>query len=567
MRTLAAIVVLGFASLPLVHAGITKVSGGPTNLNGNGDAGGIVSMSADGRYIVFDSASSNLTPGQAGSISNDVFLFDRNQQTIVCLSDAYSGSPLNGDFFSSCPTITPDGRFVCFSSWDSAIVAVDSNPLQDVFVYDRVLGTKELASLTDSEGFANGACSFPTISADGRFVVFQSNANNLAAGPITQNPVVDIYVRDRQLKTTRRVSVGLGGVLANGSSSLPAISGDGRYVAFYSNATNLVANDANGPISDMFRADLTTGAIEIVSVSSAGVAGNAASVSDGVDLISSDGRFVAFSSNATNLVAGDSNAKSDCFLRDMLAQTTVRVSVATDGTESNGDSIRPVVSNDGRYVLFESKGTTLDGTDANGPIQDIYVRDLVLGATKRVSKSNAGVQGNGSSVLAAVSEDGRYFGFFSLANNLVPGDTNLKGDVFLVANRWCTFESGAPGIVGSSGITPLLTGDSGECIDSGYAIQISQGLAAAPAILIVASAELPGILPGFHLDLSQPSFQIPVLLHGSLAIPGSGKATLPGKNLGHLPDLTLHLQVAVLDPSAAHGVALSNELDLVVSSD
>jgi Tol biopolymer transport system component len=547
---------------PSLAAGIEKVSGGPLGINANGESG-LLSISQDGRFIAFDSTAKNLTPNHPG-LGAHIFLYDREAATIVCVSLNLDGSPNDPEAPSMCPMVTPDGAYVCFASWQDKLVANDLNHGQDVFVYDRVAGTRELVSVTDAEGPAGALCSFPTISADGRFVVFESDASGMTAGPLDVLPFGDVFVRDRLLGTTRKVSYAAAGAEANGQSRLGIISGDGRYAYFQSTATNLVQVDANGSVSDVFRTDLTTGVIELVSVGVGGAAANGASTLAGIDVVSHDGRFVAFRSTASNLVPGDTNNFADVFVKDMVLGTTTRVSVGAAGVQANQSSDWPVISNDGRYCYFESFATNLVPVNASGVSQDIFVRDLVLGTTTLVSKNEAGVQANGGNAVPAISEDGRFFGFWSSATNLVAGDLNAHGDVFVVSNCWALFDFVPGGVAGSGGIVPQLAGTAGSCV-GGYRIEADQTLGQTLALLIAGVAASPTMPFGLLVDLGQPHVLWPILMHGAPGIPGAGSAVFASPSLRGLEGVTLHLQLAVADPAAPGDIALSNGLVLTVS--
>jgi Tol biopolymer transport system component len=221
-------------------------------------------------------------------------------------------------------------------------------------------------------------------------------------------------------------SVTTGGMQGNEASFGGVISDDGRFVAFWSYAYDLVPGDGNATI-DIFVRDRVSGATERVSVDSSGLEGNDSSYGPS---ISSDGRFVAFVSTATNLVPGDTNAGWDIFLRDRQAGTTIRANVGSNGEEANANSTEPRISPDGRYLVFSSFASTLVPGDTNGT-WDVFVRDLSLGTTTRVSLDSNGLQANSSSIEPAISADGRYVAFSSLATNLVPGDVNNRQDVFL----------------------------------------------------------------------------------------------------------------------------------------
>jgi len=226
----------------------------------------------------------------------------------------------------------------------------------------------------------------------------------------------------------QRVSVASDGTQGNDNSWDPSISADGRYVAFFSHASNLVPGDTNGK-ADVFVHDRVTGQTTRVSVASDGTEGNGYSW---FPSISADGRYVAFESIASNLVPGDTNGVSDVFVHDRLTGQTTRVSVASDGTQGHSASDHPSISADGRYVAFESFASNLVPGDTNGK-RDVFVHDRLTGQTARVSVASDGTQGNGDSIYPSISADGRYVAFVSGASNLVPGDANGNIDVFIAA--------------------------------------------------------------------------------------------------------------------------------------
>lgn len=290
----------------------------------------------------------------------------------------------------------------------------------------------------------NGRSTVSAVSADGRYVVFESYAANLVRGPsgTDTNGAPNVFIHDGESGVTRRLSVGTSGQQANGGSYAPAISDDGRYVTFTSDASNLVAGDTNG-VSDVFVADTLLGDVRRVSVAASGTQGNGHS-SDAS--ISDDGRYVAFSSLAVNLVSGDTNARSDIFVRDLAAGTTRRVSVSSSNAQANGDSRSAVVSGDGRYVAFASGATNLVTGDTNG-VDDVFRVDLVGGDTIRVSVGANGVQANAASSLPSISTSGMHIAFESVATNLVSLDTNDVQDAFVhdVAGALTSRVSEAPG--------------------------------------------------------------------------------------------------------------------------
>ena len=257
---------------------------------------------------------------------------------ITRVSIASDGS--EGDRASETPSLSADGRFVAFTSFSTNLVATDANGTADIYLHDRDTSVTAQVSVSSDGRSGNAFSYFPAVSSDGRIVAFHSWATNLVSGDTNQ--ASDIFVHDRELGTTTRVSIASNGTPGNGSSEYASISADGRFVAFLSEASNLVPNDFNG-VSDVFVHDRDTGETTMVSVASDGSQGN-----DGPlrvpPVISDDGRFVAYTSSATNLVADDNNNKNDVFIHDRQTGETARVSVADDGSEGNGDSWSPSIS-------------------------------------------------------------------------------------------------------------------------------------------------------------------------------------------------------------------------------
>ncbi len=334
---------------------------------------------------------------------------------------------------ATAPSISADGRFVAFVSTSSDLVEGDTNGVADVFVRDLATGATRRASVASDGAQADGGSGPPAISGSGRFVAFSSEATNLVPrdtnrcfGFTVRGSCPDLFVHDLETGDTRRVSVGARGLQANGESLYPAISADGRYVAFASLAINLVTRDRNDKM-DVFLHDTATGETSRVSV---GAQGQEADSFSFAPTVSADGARVAFTSFATNLVGGDGNGADDVFVRDLAAATTVRVSVAADGSEAAGFSGGASLSADGIRVAFWSEGALVPG-DSNGVV-DAYVRDLAAGTVVRASVSSRGGQGDGPvTAPPSLSPDGRFVGFESEATNLVPGDRNRSLDVFL----------------------------------------------------------------------------------------------------------------------------------------
>jgi Tol biopolymer transport system component len=389
----------------------TRVSVATDGTQGNNYSGRVV-VSADGRWVAFTSAADNLVPGDT-NFQWDVFLHDRQTGTTTRVSMAPGGGQM--DIPSDFPAISADGRWVAFQS---------GSPLgtTQVFLHDRETGTTTPVSV--GLGGIAGSGAFPAMSADGNWVSFTSRADNLVAGDT--NGVEDVFVYDRQTAVVTRVSVGSGGAQGNRYSwSLGSLSADGRSVAFASMASNLVADDTNEDW-DVFVHDRQTGTTTRVSVGPGGAQGNGGSFNAA---ISADGRWVAFASRASNLLPGDTNGHEDVFVHDRQTGATTGVSVGLGSVPGNADSSRPAISADGRSVAFYSAASNLVAGDTNGS-SDVFVRDRHAGVTTRVSVGPGGVQGAGSSVGASISADGRVVAFESEAGNLAADDTNFQWDAF-----------------------------------------------------------------------------------------------------------------------------------------
>ncbi|HEX6570859.1 MAG TPA: hypothetical protein VF055_02475 [Steroidobacteraceae bacterium] len=320
--------------------------------------------------------------------------------------------------------LSADGRYVVFHSYRPSLVRNDRNGVADVFLRDLERGETRLVSAASDGGTANAYALDASISADGRHVAFFSPASDLVTGD--RNGSGDIFVWNRETGVREVASVGSSGAQANDESLESAISADGRYVAFTSFASNLARNDTNGR-SDVFLRDRQAGYTQRVSVTSDG---RQADGDSWQPCVSADGRFVAFYSTATNLVPDDHGDMQDVFVRDRQTRQTRRISETADGTAANGYSVQPALSGNGRYVAFVSAANNLAPGDTNGRI-DVFVKDLETGSVERVSVSSSGKQGNGGSYEPALSANGRYVVFESFASNLVAGDTNGTYDVFV----------------------------------------------------------------------------------------------------------------------------------------
>jgi len=386
------------------------------------------SISADGQSISFSSAESEMILGDVNGAGDIFFRNLTTLETTRVSVDSEGDEAIGGS--SGNPSISSDGRYIAFTSSATNLVASDTNGQRDIFLHDTQNNTTTRVSVVSGGAEAiDGDSNNPSISSDGRYIAFTSSATNLVASDT--NGQSDIFLHDTQLGTTTRVSVDSVGAEGDFySSGTPSISSDGRYIAFTSSATNLVAGDANGQ-SDIFLHDTQNNTTTRVSVDSAGL--EAGGISDSPS-ISSDGRYIAFASHATNLVASDTNGQSDIFLHDTQNNTTTRVSIVSivsgGAQATGGQSYGPSISSDGRYIAFTSSATNLVAGDANGQ-SDIFLHDTQNNTTTRVSVDSAGLEAGGISDSPSISSDGRYIAFTSEAANLVSNDMNGVLDVFL----------------------------------------------------------------------------------------------------------------------------------------
>ena len=335
---------------------------------------------------------------------------------------------------SSGATISADGNLVAFASGATNLVDLaDTNGNTDVFVRDRRQGETIPVSLSVDGllGTGEGAA----ISSNGRFVVFQGAAPLVPE--ITLGGIYNIYRRDLLLGRTELVSTALAGQQPDGTSLYPSVSAEGRYVAFMSVATNLVRNDRNG-VMDIFVKDMKTNRLRLVSVGPDYARANGES-GDGLASvsISASGRYVAFPSWASNLIANDRNGAEDVFVRDLRTDSTIRASRGLLA-EANGGSWLPSLSRDGRFVAFYSDASNLVAKDLNGG-SDVFIYDTGTGRTRRLTVGVGGEEAYPSAAFAiesgpAFSADGHTVAFSSWASNLVDEDLNGVLDVFI--RRW-----------------------------------------------------------------------------------------------------------------------------------
>jgi hypothetical protein len=388
---------------------------------GNDNSGGAV-ISSDNQYVAFGSSATNLVSDDTNN-ATDVFVHNLQTGNTELVSRNSDGTLGNG--LSSGPKLSADGRFIVFSSLATNLVTGDTNGTWDVFIHDRQTGVTELISKSSDGIQGNSGSSFATVSADGRFVVFDSSADNLV--PDDPNSTHDLFLHDRMSSTTIRLSANSIGNPTLGAV-YPAISGSGNYIVFRSEVNDLVPGDTNGT-GDIFVYELQTGTIELVSKHTNGTIGNGFSDRPA---ISYDGRYVVFLSDATNLVDDDTNGYRDVFWHDRQTGRTVRVSVSSSGVQGNNSAVDSFVSvsANGQYIAFTSLANNLVPGDVN-EVPDVFVHNLAIQTTELVSKHSDGTLGNAYSSWVNLSDDGRYAAFVSPSDNLVDNDTNNSVDVFI----------------------------------------------------------------------------------------------------------------------------------------
>ena len=288
--------------------------------------------------------------------------------------------------------------------------------------------TYSRANTTADGAQSVGPASRGTISDDGTLVAFHSPSGDLV--PNDTNGVADVFVKDLTSGSITRVSTDFAGNQANNRSTFAQISPDKKYVVFQSLASNLVPNDTNGK-TDIFMKSLITGEISRISVASDGSQANGDSRFPQIGMDSTgQPRYVVFQSDSSNLVSGDSNRSWDVFIRDLQLQTTERISVSSTGGQGNNFSVRPTIGGAGCKIVFHSWATNLVGNDTNGKA-DVFLRDRCARNTSRISTSSTGGQGNGDSQFGRISASGNVVVFHSTASNLVSADTNRVRDTFV----------------------------------------------------------------------------------------------------------------------------------------
>ena len=380
------------------------------------------SLSANGRFIAFASKAPNLVNGDANN-AEDIFVHDRKKKKTKLISKHSNGT--KGDLASDEPSISATGRFVAFTSEATNLAGFDPNDGSDVFVRDRKTGTTTRVSIRTRPGqflVVPSDSRDADISADGRFVVFASRKDWLVADD--DNDAFDVFIHDRKKKKTKLISKTPDGTVGDATSKHPRISDDGRFVVFESFATDLIGNDTNGD-EDVYLYDRRKKKMRRVSVTSKGL--QRSGESDDPH-ISGNGRFIAFESHA-KLNGKDGNGFRDIYVHDRVTRKTKPVSKSSGGTLGNAPSGDAWLSRNGRWVAFESNADNLVGNDGNGT-QDVFVHDREKNKTRRVVKRGNGAEPSVNVDDSELSADGRFIVATTGDTKMVGGDTNDRDDVF-----------------------------------------------------------------------------------------------------------------------------------------
>lgn len=416
--------------------------------NADGQQGNGVSaypaISGNGRFVAFQSTATNVSP-LATDGTQQVYVLDRRTNAVELVSR--NRASVAGNEESSAPAISFDGRYVAFWSHADNLVSDDTNESRDVFVYDRLTDDIERASVSDAGEQGTGVDDSedleehgglhaieghpPSISGDGRFVAFWTGLDGLVAGD--NDGVIDVFVHDRWSRTTRRISQGRNGVPADGSSRHAEINGAGNVIVFDSEATNLVLGDTNGKM-DIFAFDLVRHRLTRLTRAVDGGPANDDSLEPHVDF---SGRSVVFTSWASNIVANDANNTRDAFVVDRVTSQVEMVSVRSDGSQFPAPTFEAGPSPDGRYVAMMTLASLVPQATANLFLFDRHTKQLEL-----LNVNSQGQPGDpiviGSILepivdpsVPAMTPNATSVAFWSTAANLVSGDTNGVGDVFI----------------------------------------------------------------------------------------------------------------------------------------
>lgn len=426
MLVASAVLIAGFvfrgasATVPGVNEAVDVNSTGGVPSDGSyppGDGSYAPSISQNGRYIAFGSAATNLvtSPTASGSYG-EVYVRDRFNNTTTMVSVNSSGDPANAN--ASQPEISANGRYIVYQSSASNLTSdFNRGGYNHIYEYDTQTGTTQIVDKDSSGTFTdtNREASMPSVSADGNYVVFEYesfSSSNLVSSPSLSAYTQYVFEKNMSTGAVTLVSIGTGGSAPNAASSDAYIDCDGGYVAYDSTATNLVSGGGSGH-SDVYLYSALNGAVTDLTSSA-----NDSSSANG---ISCDGEYVGVSSNATNLTATSlTSGHSNAFEYDRVGNDFSLLSQSTGGTQANGDCSSTTISDDGKYATFDCyNASNLVSTSTSGA--NVYLRNVEAGTTELVSEDSSGNDANGDSKYPVLSADGRYVSYISLAQNLVSG--------------------------------------------------------------------------------------------------------------------------------------------------
>jgi Tol biopolymer transport system component len=485
-----------------------------------------------------------LASAAPGPQSDEVLLHDRYLLATSWVSKTIDGTPSH----ASRPSISSNGRYIVFESTFGTLVPGPDTNVTDIYLRDMVAETTERIDVSSAGVQANNVCVAAQVSGDGRYVAYESYADNLVPGDLTCCSDTDVFLRDRLAGTTIRVNerpdstppLGAGGA---------AISADGAFVAFVSGDPLLVPGDTNGT-ADVFTYATATGALERVSLGSGGTQNPESSVQPS---LSGDGRRVAFRTVAA-LDAADTNPYQDIYVFDRQTLVTYFASISQTGAGANSTTDLPRLSADGRYVSFVSFATDLvPGT--TGSVLRGYRRDLLTGTTELMSVASDGSQANAPIVGLDISGDGRLVAFDTKANNLVPSDTDDVSDVFVHGvDPWFPLGCDEPG----SGGAALLQGSGPLNPATAGSLKLTQAKPSSFALLFVSLQSLPVAFKGGVLVAFPPTLQLPLFTGPA------GGLTLNFIWPNGVPSgVKVYFHWAIADPAATQGVALSSAIRAV----
>lgn len=413
-KLVIALMALGICSCPSVAQDLIPNDLDIVSLNDSGDIADRhaenPAVSDNGRFIAFQSAATNLAAGHGGF--TDIYLRDRQNNSTIRISQGLANSPSNGD--STRPAITPDGRFIAFTSLASNLVASDSNASKDAFVYDRVNNSLVRVSVrSDGNEGSQDTGDQVSISDDGQLLTF-IGGGDLATPAAANNE--HVYLHNRSTGQTTLVSQA-SGTEGNGASRRPYIEGSGNHIIFISEASNLVAGDSNG-IGDIFSCEVSSGTMSRVSLT---VGGSEITdlASNFRPIIAANGRISAMIHPSSQMLPSDSNGRRDIIIHDNSNGQNTAVSQHSNGSLGNHNSAGSAISEDGRFISFWSDASNLVDNDTNAS-RDAFLYDRENQNTFRINLSSSGQEADGTSSQTDISGNGQFIAFGSAASNITP---------------------------------------------------------------------------------------------------------------------------------------------------